>query len=176
MCDWKIIKLKRSNSLKTLSSILPEPLKTASACFPTGWRGPARSNSSPETNWAGNRIKTSNIHVKGTAPMVVLQVLFSFCSHLSSTSPNGCRQQPLSAPRCWDASASAAAWSLSGCWWGFLKEENFTHEQQKQLQKHPSSRIRRRKSYIFLIMVEIICLNITSSLMWNYLLKITLKR
>lgn len=34
-----------------------------------------------------------------------------------------CRQPPLSAPLCWDVSASAAVWSLWGCWWGPLTDE-----------------------------------------------------
>lgn len=34
-----------------------------------------------------------------------------------------CRQPPLSAPLCWDVSASAAGWSLWGCWWGPLTDE-----------------------------------------------------
>lgn len=37
--------------------VLPEPQRMVSACSPTDWPDPVHSNSSPETDWARNRIK-----------------------------------------------------------------------------------------------------------------------
>lgn len=97
--------------IKGLRSVLPEPQRTASACFPADWPSPAHSNSSPETNCIETQRNRNRKVIKHTFALILTQkcVCLLLCAWVRkcvyTTSPAGCQRLLLLAPLCWDVSA-----------------------------------------------------------------------